>query len=221
MITKCNYKTGDTWTRGGLEQTNEMCYAFVYYYPRMEDISFCTSMTPFESVAEYFNIPNPAYQYNRPGFPDEFKSNELNAEEYFNTNHPTLSDTEARGYETMMRNSRQIPMCTSSSGSVFAEPEVPSIEPIAEPEGTPEGTITVEEELPMGHDIKFITPYQYEPEKSGLTCQLKPKPSPLVTQSTPTTLATTPSLTPSNKVSLPGRVRNFQQFWLWVWGWLF
>ena len=38
----------DKWVRGGLEQVNEMCYAFIYYYPRLEDISFCTSMTTFE-----------------------------------------------------------------------------------------------------------------------------------------------------------------------------
>ena len=37
------------WIRGGLDtQRTEMCYAFMYYYPRLEDISFCSSMTPLE-----------------------------------------------------------------------------------------------------------------------------------------------------------------------------
>ena len=36
LVVTCNYATGDTWVRGGLEQTNEMCYVFALYYPRIK-----------------------------------------------------------------------------------------------------------------------------------------------------------------------------------------
>merc|ERR1712131_324388 len=56
LIVQCKYNTENTnkWVRGGLEQVNEMCYAFIYYYPRLEDISFCTSMTTFEDVYKFW-----------------------------------------------------------------------------------------------------------------------------------------------------------------------
>ena len=54
--------------RGGLEQTDEMCYVFALYYPRLDSLSFCSSMTSLENVIDYFGMENAVPNYNRMGY---------------------------------------------------------------------------------------------------------------------------------------------------------
>merc|ERR1712188_97535 len=61
----------------------------------------------------------------------------------------------------------------------------PIAEPIAEPEGTLDGT---DNELPMGHDMKFIFPFIYESRMEEETCSIKPES--LLSSETPPTKET-------------------------------
>lgn len=143
LVVTCDYTTADTWVRGGLEQTNEMCYVFALYYPRIKDISFCTSMTSYEDVFDYFNVKNATANYGEIGRPEEIMvqtdDGSMTGEAYFNEYHgPDVTRNNmvyGTNYENFLRLSSKIPMCTASSGNVFSLDNGQQIDPVPEPEG--------------------------------------------------------------------------------------
>ena len=69
------------------------------------------------------DLTDPNYNYSRPGHPDEFQINGINAVDFLNTRIPDISINEAHEYENMMRNAHQHPMCKSSRSDVLADLE--------------------------------------------------------------------------------------------------
>ena len=97
-----------------------------------------------QKVFEFFNTTStkyltekPEYNYNRIGHPDDFVIGkkevkcqktlvtrilgDKNAEDQLTMDFPKLSASKKTQYQEMMKSSDQIPMCMSSSGSVFSD----------------------------------------------------------------------------------------------------
>ncbi|GCB76722.1 hypothetical protein scyTo_0019186, partial [Scyliorhinus torazame] len=57
LITECTYNTENrsTITWGGLGTTDEMCLAFMWYYPRNE-FTGCNSLQVLQTVAAALNV---------------------------------------------------------------------------------------------------------------------------------------------------------------------
>ncbi|XP_038629963.1 DBH-like monooxygenase protein 2 homolog [Scyliorhinus canicula] len=57
LITECTYNTENrsTITWGGLSTTDEMCLAYMWYYPRIE-FTGCNSFQTFQTVAAALNV---------------------------------------------------------------------------------------------------------------------------------------------------------------------
>ena len=81
-------------------------------------------MTSFEQLYEHFNIKNAVSNYGRLGHPDEMivkKNNQKYlGQDFFNNFYPadfvSQDPNFGKSYETMMKESTKVPLCTASQG---------------------------------------------------------------------------------------------------------